>query len=282
MISGIIASFGFAGAVLVDKYILSKRKIPQSVYIPTLFMMLCLLTGIIMTISGIPIFSSLNLSPIYLVAFIGMITLAVAWNIYYYQAIAKETVQEFDLIMALKPLFTVLLAWIFFQTERSVVVFGLSLLATIAVAYAHFRHNRFYFDTYVQHLILAVILMALEALIIRVLLEAFTPFGIYFLRTIFIFATMHFIYKPNYNKLSKIDYNYIFMAAVFGIMLMVASYYGYQSQGVVVTTLVMLLGPLMVELYSVIVLKEKTNLKKVISFSTVMACVTLAEIIGFK
>lgn len=282
MISGLIASFGFAGTVLVDKYILSKRKIPQSVYIPVLFMMLCLITGIVMTVAGIPIFIKFDLSPIYVVAFIAMISLALAWNIYYYQAIAKETVQEFDLIMALKPLFTVLLAWVFFQTERSMVVFGLSILASIAVAYAHYRHHKFYIDKYIQHLILAVILMALEALLIRVLLEAFTPFGIYFLRTLFIFAAMHFIYRPDYKKIVKNDYNSIFVAALFGIMLMVASYYGYKSQGVVMTTLVMLLGPFIVEIYSVCVLKEKTNLQKILSFSAVMICVTLAEIIGFK
>lgn len=282
MISGLIASFGFAGCVLVDKYILSRRKIPQRLYIPVLFMMLCLFTGIIMTIAGIPIFSSIDLQPIYIVAFIGMITLAVAWNIYYYQAIAKETVQEFDLIMALKPLFTVLLAWIFFQTERSMVVFGLSLLASMAVAFAHHHHHRFYIDKYIQHLILAVLLMALEALLIRVLLEAFTPFGVYFLRTLFIFAAMHFIYKPDYKSIDKKDFNPIFLAALFGIMLMVASYYGYQNQGVVVTTLIMLLGPLIVEVYSVAILKEKTDLQKVISFSAVMVCVTLAEIIGYR
>jgi drug/metabolite transporter (DMT)-like permease len=281
LIVGILAAIGFAGGVLVDKYELSKRRIPVRTYVPLMFLTLCLFTGIALVIFQQPIMqygTSLNFS--YVFAFLAMILVALAWNLFYYRALMKESLQEFDLILLTEPLITIAMAGLLFRSERNATVLLLALIASITLVIAHMRRKKIKFDHYAKELILAIFLMSLEVMIIRYLLEVFSPIGLYFLRTFVVYLLVTAIYKPNYKTVKHADAAAIALTAGFGVMQMVLRYYGYEMGGVVITTLMLLLGPLIVEMVSVSLLKEKVNIKTVSAFIVIAACVLFASVLG--
>src|SRR6185369_2948742 len=66
-----------------------------------------------------------------------MILLAIMWNIFYYQGLKKEKIIEFEMILLLTPLATVLMAALFFPEEFNPPVFWASLIASLALILSH-------------------------------------------------------------------------------------------------------------------------------------------------
>jgi len=282
MVSGLLAVLGFAGGVLTSKFELSKRKVPISVHAPLLFLLLCFVTGMIMIATGQKVMlPDVVFGPSYIIAFIIMICVAVAWNVFYYQALSKENIQEFDLIIVTEPLVTIALAGVYLSSERNPTVLLLALIAAIALIFAHMRHHKVRIDRYAKELIVAVFLMGVEVLIIKYLLGAFSPISLYFWRTLFVFGALYAMYRPDFKKVALRDFTIIFIDALFGVLQMVARYYGYNIGGVVVTTLALLLGPVIVEVYSLSVMKEKVSSKSVLAFVVVCLCVLISIFLGF-
>src|SRR3990167_7934392 len=101
-----IAAIAQAGGIIVDKIVLTRRRMEIHVFIPLLFLFLFILTGLLM-----PHLGKINyeiFQPYYLVIFLLMIGAAIIWNVFYYQGVQKEKVQEFELIIMFQPLLTIL------------------------------------------------------------------------------------------------------------------------------------------------------------------------------
>lgn len=280
MLAGILASLGYAGGVLVDKFELSKRHFPLRTYLPLLFAALAFVTGAIMVAVPSTIsFTSSASSGQYIVAFFVMIALATAWNIYYYRGLKRETVQEFDLILLIEPLMTIALASVFFAQERSATRLLLALIAAIALIIAHIRRRHLMLDSFAKGLLIAVFLMSLEVLVIRILLDVYSPVLLYFLRTLALTAVFFLIYRPALQHLRIADLVIILVVALFGVLQMVARFFGYSSGGVVLTTLLLLLGPVLVESVSLFFLKERMSHKTALAFMVILLCVYYASVI---
>lgn len=280
MLAGVIAAFGFAIGVLIDKFALSRRRIAIRELVPALFLLLALLTAL--AVSVVPdhrFLYAAMFSPSNITAFLVMVALAVTWNILYFRALAKETVQEFDLILMLEPLATIFLASVFLQAERNWVIIAISFVAALALVYAHLKRQHIVFDTYARGLILAVILMGLEVLVLSLLLRTYTPLTLYFWRTLAVFLATTALYRPRFSRLKAGDLGIVLITAVFGVIQMVARYYGYAGSGVILTTLALLLGPLMVEIASVLLLKEKIKPKSTLAFAVILLCVVYANML---
>ncbi len=280
MLAGLLASLGFAGGVLIDKFELSKRHIKLSLYLPLLFLFLCALTGILLLVLPIELFPAEALESTYLWAFLLMLALAFGWNVFYYRALAKETVQEFDLLLLTEPLVTIVLASVFFSGERHPIVLILALIAAICLIFTHMHRRKVRFDTYARGLMLSILLMSLEVLVIRVLLEVYHPISLYFIRTLLIFLGYALAYKPQFSSMKLRDVGGIFLTALFGVLQMVSRFFGYRDGGVVITTLILLLGPLIVEIISLSILKEKLNYKSGLAFAVIFLCVLYASIVA--
>ncbi len=280
MLAGVLASLGYAGGVLIDKYELSKRHFPLRLYLPLLFAMLAFVTGVIMVLKPSTISISEDAGQgSYVVAFIAMIALATTWNIYYYRGLKRETVQQFDLILLIEPLATVAMASIFFVQERNAVRLLLALIAAIMLIIAHVRRSRVVFNTFARGLLIAVFLISLEVLVIRVLLDVYSPVLLYFLRTLALTVAFLGIYRPSFKHLSLADFSITFVVALFGVLQMVSRFFGYAFGGVVLTTLLLLLGPVIVESISLFFLKERMTHKTALAFMVIILCVYYASII---
>jgi drug/metabolite transporter (DMT)-like permease len=82
------------------------------------------------------------------------------------------------------------------------------------------------------------------------------------------------IYKPNLQKLSKESYAMIMVSSILGVIQMVLKFYGFQSLGVVETTMVLLLGPIFVYAFSYFFFGEKKLfLKDALAAGVIVSCI---------
>lgn len=260
MFSAILASIGYAGGVVVDKIILSLNRISTRIFIPLLFAFLAGITLIFVPFLGKLDFSKLTLW--YAALFIAMLVVAVIWNIYYYEGLQKENLHEFELIMLFSPIATIIFAEAFLPSERNLGVFIAGLVASAAFLFSRLKSHHLAISKTAKGTILAMVLISFESVLIRLLLDVFSPVILYFLRTLVITAVFYIMYKP---KLSTVPAKMIWataLSASFGVLQMVLKYYGFKSLGVIETTMILLLGPFLVYTFSYFYFQERFHYKK--------------------
>ena len=272
MIESIVASIGYAGGIIADKLVLSRYKVPVMRFIPLLFVWLAIITAIFL-----PKYGGFDYGHIadlkYIGLFVLMIALALTWNIYFYRGIQKEEIHEFELIMLLSPLVTVLLAEIFLPQERSLTTFIAAMVASGALIVTRFRHHHVKIGKVAWMTIGAMVLMSGESIVIKQLLDVFSPVTLYFVRTAVLAFAFIIMYKPKLMVMKKEAYALTIISAIFGVMQMVLKFYGFKELGVVETTLILVLGPFLVYFFSAYYFKEKLFKRDIFAALIVVACV---------
>jgi len=272
MLESIIASIGYAGGIIADKLILSKYKVPVMRFIPLLFVWLAIITAVFL-----PKYGGFEINLIsdyrYILLFLLMIVLALAWNIFFYKGIQKEEIHEFELIMLLSPLVTVLLAEIFLPAERNLSTFIAAIIASGALILTRFHHHHVKVGKVAWLTILAMILMSFESIVIKHLLDVFSPVTLYFIRTSVLAFAFIILYKPKLMVMKKEAYALTIISAIFGVMQMVLKFYGFRELGVIETTLILVLGPFLVYFFSASFFKEKLYKRDIFAALVVVACV---------
>lgn len=276
MFEVIIASLGYAGGVVADKFVLSKYRVPVMRFIPLLFIWLAVITAVFLPRWGGLEFNLL-LQAKTIILFLGMITVAVVWNILYYQGIQKEDLHEFELIMLLSPLATIMLAAIFLPSERNLTVFIPGVIASVALIITRFRKHHAHISAVAWRTMIAMVLMSFESIIIKELLAAFSPVFLYFARTLCIAIIFFIIYKPKILEMRKEAYALTILSAIFGVIQMVLKFYGFSSLGVVETTMILVLGPFLVYLASSAFFREKIYYRDLSAAIVVILCILYVE-----
>lgn len=277
MLPGLIATLAQTLGITVDKIGLSKKRIPIKVFIPVLFFFLALFTlPLICWLGGID-WNQL-FTPKYLFLYIVMIILAFGWNILYYVGIKAEQVQEFELILMLNPLLVILLATMFFKEERDLQVLLASFIAAMALIFAHVRREHLQFSKGAIYLLGCVVIMSIETIFHRFLLEIFSPASLYFSRTLILFIIFVLFYHP---KVSRIKSKAIFLVAatsLLGVIQFVARFYGYRDFGVIITTLMLTIAPILVYFVAYTYFKERVRKRMIISGLIILAAIIWATI----
>lgn len=276
MFEVIIASLGYAGGVIADKFVLSKYRVPVMRFIPLLFIWLAIITAVFLNRWG-----KVNFELVqdwrYIALFILMIVVAVSWNILYYQGIQKEDLHEFELIMLLSPLATIMFAEIFLPSERNASVLIPGVIASAALIFTRFRKHHVHIGKTAWRTILAMVLMSLESILISKLLKAFSPVSLYFVRTAVIAAVFLFLYRPKLLSMPRNAFALTILSAIFGVVQMVLKFYGFSSLGVVETTTILILGPFLVYIASSLFFREHLFKRDVFAAAVVVACILYVE-----
>jgi len=276
MFEAVIASIGYAGGVLADKVILARHKVPVMRFIPLLFIWLAIITAVLLKPLGGVKYDLLG-NPRTIGLFILMILVAVIWNIFYYEGIQKEDLHEFELIMLLSPLVTILLAEIFLPEERNLEVLIAGIIASVALILTRFRKHHLSIGRTAWKTILAMLLMSFESILIKEMLAVFSPATLYFIRTFTIAIIFLILYRPKLFAISNIAFALTIVSAIFGVLQMVLKFYGFQSLGVVETTLILLLGPFLVYAASSVILKERLFKRDVFAAAVVIICILYVQ-----
>lgn len=276
MFEVLVSSIGYAGGVAADKIVLGKYRVPVMRFIPLLFIFLALVTA-----PFLPIWGTIDWNMArewqYIGLFVLMIVVAVTWNIYYYQGIQKENLAELELIMLFTPLATILLAEIFVPSERSLPVFIAGIVSSLALVSSRFRRHHIQLSSTAKRTLIAMFLMSLESIIIKHLLNAYSPVTLYFARTAAIALVFVIMYKPKLLAMARDAFALTILSAIFGVMQMVLKFYGFQNLGVVETTMILLLGPFFVYLFSYLYFGEKLYKRDVTAMIVTVACILYIE-----
>ncbi|MFA5927053.1 MAG: DMT family transporter [Patescibacteria group bacterium] len=276
MLEALIASIGYSGGIIADKIILSRHRIPVMRFIPLLFIWLAVITGLFLAKWG-SVNTDTLYSPANLVLFVLMILAAVAWNILYYRGVQKENLAEFELIMLLTPLATIIFAGIFLPAERNASAFAAGLIASLALVASRFRRHHVRLSRVAKQSMLAMIFMSLESIFIKELLEVFSPVALYFVRTTVLAVVFLLLYRPKLLAFSPTAFALTIISAVFGVVQMVLKFYGFQNVGIVETTMILLLGPFFVYIFSYFYFHERLYKRDVAALAAIVVSILYVE-----
>ncbi|MFA7244529.1 MAG: DMT family transporter [Patescibacteria group bacterium] len=272
MLEAVIASIGYAGGVVADKIILCRHRVPVLRFIPLLFIWLAIISAIFL-----PLYGSINwnglLTAQYIILFILLIVVAVTWNIFYYKGIQKEEIHEFELIMLLSPLVTILLATIFLPKERDWTIFVAAVVASGALLATRFRHHHMKIGRTAWQTMLAMVLMSAESIFIKEMLAVMSPVTLYFIRTAIVGLVFLIAYRPKLFSMPRTAYGLTIISAIFGVVQMVLKFYGFDSLGVVETTMILVLGPFLVYFASSYYFKEQLYKRDIFAAVIVILCI---------
>lgn len=272
MLQAFIASIGYAGGVVVDKIILSRYKVPVKRFIPLLFIWLAIITIFLLPKFGLIHWQTLWTYK-YILLFISMLAVAITWNSFYYRGIADSEIHEFELIMLLTPLFTIILSEIFLPTERNLTLFIAGAIASLALIVSRFRRHHLQITRNTGIIVAAMFLMSGESILIKYLLDVFSPAALYFFRTAVMSVVFLLAWRPKLLEMPARCFAYTIISAAFGVIQMVLKFYGFVRLGVVETTIILVLGPFLVYFFSAFYFKEYIKKRDIIAGAIVIATV---------
>lgn len=275
----IIGAIALAGLTIFEKYILKKKGIDIKIFQTSAF-----LAAVLAMIPFIYFFWKFDIGALEtrnLLIFFGVILSAFIANYFSFFALKWEKVSNIEPALIMEPLFTILLAIIFSfffsgLYDRNIHVIIPALIASLALIFSHIKKHHLNFNKYFLAAIAGSFFFALELVLSRLILDYYSPLSFYFLRCLFIFIISLIIFHP---KLSKIDLSIqkqILFTGALWVLYRIIVYWGYLELGMIFTTLMVMLGPVFVYAFAKIFLKEKLELRNLVSAIVIILCVMYA------
>lgn len=269
----------FVYIVGTKKFLALKKHLNYKVFILVLFIFLFLGSLVVWPFFAHVSFEFLSFK--YISIFLAMIAVAVGWNVLYYRGLHEEKLVEFELITMIYPLAAIFLASIFLPYEFNIQVFVAGIIASMALIFSHTKSRHLRFNKVEKRLIWTILLMAIESILIRYMLEVMSSAALYCIRTGMILAVFMLMYKGEVKKI-KFD-RYLFFQAILaslGVALMVFKFEAYTSIDVSFTTLIALLTPILTFIWAHFKEKESFPLKKIIAALVIIGAILYAYLTG--
>jgi len=262
-----------ATATVIEKNILRKRKIDYKAYTVWGFLVISLIMALIVwKFWGIKT-EAFQLKNILIMAFI-ILTSALA-NLLTFYAMKWEKITEMEPLRLFQPLFVVILAFIFYSSERNLPfpIIIASLIACLALVFSHIKKHHFQLNKYLTATLLGSFFFAVELVASKAILPYYSSLTFYFIRCSLIFLITVAILRPSPKAIDKKSWFYIALSSAIWIVYRMLLYYGYNIHGVIFTTTLFILGPIFIYIFASIFLKEKWTWKNVVSSIIILACV---------
>lgn len=273
-----LATLGQVSGVLIDKIILTRRQVSLHVFVPVLFLFLFVLTVVLF-----PYFGKISpqiTSPYYITIFVSMLATAIIWNIFYYKGIQAEKVHDFEMIIMFQPLLTIILAVIFLGEDRNIHLIIASVIASLSLIAAHIKKSHLEFSTGAKDLVIATIFISVELILIKILLDVLSPVALYGIRTGILFIFFYFYYRPDIFRVGNKNVLLILLTAFLGVVQMVLKFYGFELYGVIYTSLILILAPLLIYVSSAVFLHERIKIRTIIFGLVILGCIVYATVLG--
>jgi drug/metabolite transporter (DMT)-like permease len=267
-----LAALADAGGIVYSKIALGKKRMALSVFLPLFYLFMFTMVALLVPILGM-VDKELFFSAKYLVMFGTLIIIAIVWNYIHFQTLQKEKLYEHEMFLMLSPAVTILLVSLLFSEEYDVRILIASLVAICALFFSKVEKGHLNLDHYSINLVIAVVLMAIETILIKELLEVFSPVSLIAVRFGFMFLFFLFYFRPHLNMAGKENVKYTAISAIFGVIFMILRFYGYRDLGIIHTTIILLCTPLFVYIASSKLLKEKIKIKTAFSIIIIMVCI---------
>lgn len=277
----IIAALALGAGTILQKVIIKKKADIKQ------YQVLEFLSIVIISIPLLFFFWRVDASALELknaLIFLGVVVISIVANIFGFYAIRGEKVNNLEPARTMNPLFIVVLA-IFFSFidpalyERDFSVIIPALIAGSALIFSHIKKHHLKFNKYFRAGIYSSFLFALEMVISKLILDYYNPVSFYFLRCLGVFLISLIIFRPKMKGITNKVELEVLAIGIIWVAHRVLTYYGYIHLGVVLTTLILMLGPIFVYSFARIFLKEKLHWKNIIASIIILLC--LAYVLVF-
>jgi len=278
----ILGALSLSIATIMEKVALKVKKINIKLFLTSSF-----LASVLIMIPLIWFFWRVDAGAFELVnllIFLGVIILSIAANLFAFYAMKWEKISNLEPAKVLEPLFTILLAIVFsffFQGmyERNTNIIIPALIASAALIFSHIEKHHLHFNKYFLAAIIGSFLYASELVISRLILDFYSPLSFYFLRCLGVVILGLVIFKPKFKKLDTSHRWQILIIGALWVGFRVLVYYGYLQIGVIFTTLMIMLAPILIYIFAYIFLKEKMSWRNIVASIVIAASVVYAILI---
>ncbi|MDD4353245.1 MAG: EamA family transporter, partial [Candidatus Nanoarchaeia archaeon] len=262
----------------LDKVILSVKKATHKQYLVVSFPLITLFTFIMFLIFNPP-FNLELLYGKYLLLIILSISITIASNLIFYNALKKDFLGEIQIIELLKNFPLIIFAALIFPDERNYVNIILSLLAAGAVAWSHYEKKSFKITQATVILLLwNLIASPFRGIISKSLLEVWNPISLQLIIDGAISIVLLLLFYKKIKKLPKKAMPYLIITNILTSIAWVLYYYSYQASGIIYTVLIFSLQPILVYVASLIFFKEKFNYKKFTAFVIILISIIITQL----
>lgn len=213
------------------------------------------------------------ISPYYLMLIVIMTFLAANYNFLYYYGLRNDHLANIEPFFLFNPLITILIASLFYQSERSWQLYLAVIIAAGLLAWTHIKKHHLTLGKPILAVLGFSLLFGLEAVIIKQLLAVYSPVALYLVRVITTALFILILEKGRIVMLTLRQLPYFIFLAIGALIVNSLIYTSYKLSGISSTIFVIILSPILVYALSILFLKEKLIWKNVISSAAIVLLV---------
>lgn len=271
----ILGAIALAGGTIIQRFILKKKGISIWQYSVMEFLAI-----VLVMVPFIYFFWKIDSAAFQLkniILFALVILFSIIANILVYYSVKGEKISNLEPAKVLEPLFVIILAIIFsfflpgFDRNPKIII--PAILSVTALLFSHIKRHHLSFNKYFLVAIFGSFFFGLELVITKLILNYYNPITFYFLRGIFILFFFLIFFHPDLSKQTKKTKITILGLGAVWVIYRIAVYYGYMKLGVISTTLIFMLGPMLVYFFAHLFLKEKLSWKNILSSIVIIASI---------
>lgn len=194
-----------------------------------------------------------------------MAILAANYNFLYYYGLRYEHISEIEPFFLFNPLIAILIAGIFYPSERFWQIYLAIMIASIFLFWSHLKKRHVVLGKPLLAVLGFSLLFGLEAVIIKQLLIVYSPVALYLIRVI---TTALFIWVLEKGKIPLLTLRqipYFVLLAAGALVTNSLIYLSYGLQGISSTIFILILSPVLVYALAVLFLKEKLIWKNLVT-----------------
>jgi drug/metabolite transporter (DMT)-like permease len=252
----------------IDKLNYNKNKIKPGQLLFLLFS--TMVTGLLVSLLFIhQPFPVVSLSTVGLIAF--LLAISFGQNFFDYVGLSTKNLSLREPINNLEPILASFLAYVLFPSERNS-KYIIAILIGVAILYVgnSDRKLKLELDRGVVYLFLGTICSAVIVSVYKLGLETITPVYLLLFRTVGVLLLTLLFFRPDIRGLKKNQIKFGVGSGLIYIVGNLSRLYSIQYLGVNFTILVLLLGPGLIYIGSALVLKEKVQLKQILTSAALL------------
>jgi drug/metabolite transporter (DMT)-like permease len=207
---------------------------------------------------------------------LALVLCAIVYNVCNFKGMKYSEVDNAEPLILMAWVFSIFFAFIIYPEERHVIDF---VLAFISVASLFFTTKFTHLDKGSTYLLIGSFFVGVHSLFVKELVPVYGPYMLYFIRAVFIWILVYAMFRAPQSLLRRDILTYSSLFALLVIIQNVLLYTSYAKIGIVHTSLILTLAPVVALTAGALFLKEKLHLNKVISALVITVCIALSTIL---
>ena len=266
-----------ASSFTLDKFILSIRKVSYKAYIGISFPLMAIFTLIIFLIFKPPLSIGLFKGKFFWLILL-LTILAIATNIIFYRALKSDFLSEIQTIDLLTRIPLIIFSAIIFSSERNFLIIALALIASISLVWSHWNKGHFHIARRtLPYLIWTLTIAPFTGILAKIILEVWNPISFQLVENGILGIVFGFIFFRSAESTPRRSLPYLVLTNIMTTIAWILYFFSYQISGIIFTTLIFSLQPILVYFGSLVFLKERPHWKKTLSFIIITITIILSR-----